>query len=88
MVPNGNFETNTACSIPFINQLARVTGWYDYHAGTPDYFNACSSFSTYQIPSNQFGRQYPASGNAYVGFIDGLYNTIPNANNPKEYPHS
>ena len=72
MVPNGDFEINTACSTGLRNQ-SQVTGWYDYHNSSADYFNTCFPVTAPggSIPTNQYGWQYPANGNAYFGIING-----------------
>ncbi|MCB9045211.1 MAG: gliding motility-associated C-terminal domain-containing protein [Chitinophagales bacterium] len=80
MVPNGNFEYYTTCPNS-LSQTANCTGWSSWTNGTSDYFNTCSSGGV-SVPSNTFGYQQPASGNAYVG---GYQNATPTASPYKEY---
>ena len=74
-VPNGDFEYYTTCPTAY-SQIVRCAGWHQSTTATPDYFNTCvSSTSNISIPSNYFGFQRPASGNAYAGgytYIDGV----------------
>lgn len=70
IIPNGSFETYTACPVSINSgspdEVAKATGWYRIKQ-TPDYFNSCASSTVVGIPSNFFGFQTPASGNAYMG---------------------
>lgn len=74
LVPNPSFETYSTC--PFLaGSVSLATPWVQpTPSGTSDYFNACSSFPFSAVPSNTFGVQSPATGDAYVGFfsIDGF----------------
>jgi hypothetical protein len=63
LVLNPSFETFTACPTSGGN-LYNATNW-DNAKNTPDYFNNCAPNN---IPSNFFGYQNPAHGNAYAGF--------------------
>lgn len=83
LVPNGNFEQDTACP-PHFSCITYCSGWSQYTGGgSSDYFNTCAP-NIYQnsIPKNYFGYQIPASGNAYAG----LYTyAIQATSNYKEY---
>jgi len=51
------------------------TDWYTCSAD-PDYFNACDLTNSFGVPSNGFGFQQAAEGNAYCGFYAfGVYST-------------
>lgn len=65
MVLNPSFEIYSSCPSN-IGQINKATGWSSF-ANTPDYFNACGG-PGFSIPSNAFGYQNAASGNAYAGF--------------------
>ena len=71
LVPNPSFEIYSSCPTQ-PGEIQKAIGW-DSYANTPDYFNLCSSFG-YSIPSNFFGYQSPASGNAYAGFLNYMSN--------------
>jgi hypothetical protein len=64
LVPNGSFEEYTACP-EFISSVF-LTGWENLHTNSADYFNACNT-TVAGVPLNQFGYQYAADGQAYVG---------------------
>lgn len=49
-----------------LSQAPLAEGYYSPTAGTPDYFNACSSGDS-DVAENAFGTQSPAFGNAYFG---------------------
>lgn len=68
LVPNGSFENYSICPTS-LGLTGNATPWYAYYA-SPDYYNACAGSSTISpgVPLNPFGYQYPAHGNAYVGF--------------------
>ncbi|MCW5907901.1 MAG: T9SS type A sorting domain-containing protein [Chitinophagales bacterium] len=67
LVPNGSFEEYQTCPASII-QIGNYTNWIACR-NTPDYFNECAPVSSdASVPSNIFGFQYPASGNAYAGF--------------------
>ena len=77
MVPNGSFENYSNCPIGLSGiGYGVATGWLDYHESC-DYFNTChtSLFSTASVPLNQFGWQHAASGNGYMGIINGVYSS-------------
>lgn len=83
LVPNPSFEDTVACPTS-ISQIDYAIGWSSYRQ-SPDYFNACSTGSlpvSVSVPSNQWGYQYPRTGNAYAGF--GALQTI--STDLREYP--
>lgn len=49
-----------------LSQAPVSDGYFSPTAGTPDYFNACSTGDS-DVPDNAFGTQIPAAGNAYFG---------------------
>jgi len=65
-VPNGDFEYYSQCPYSH-SQMQFATGWRAYTSGTPDYISTCATFWGISVPSNAFGYQQPASGQAYVG---------------------
>jgi hypothetical protein len=65
LVPNANFEQYTTCPTA-LGQMQYCTGWNNYAASTPDYYNSCSSSAT-GIPSNLRGHQTTLNGNGYAG---------------------
>lgn len=55
--------------------------------GSPDYFNTCSGFTYTGVPNNQWGFQYPHSGDGYCGIL--LYQFVdPNTREYIEIPLS
>lgn len=68
LVSNPSFEDYVDC--PFgAGQIQQIIGWHSFRE-SPDYFNSCASMASYfSVPSNGFGYQQAASGNAYVGII-------------------
>jgi hypothetical protein len=72
LVTNPSFEDTLACP-DSLNQVFKAAGWYSV-CPSPDYFNTCapqstSSWTGISVPLNFYGEQYPASGNAYAGFV-------------------
>lgn len=65
LVPNGSFEEYTECP-PNFGFWENVVGW-NCPKGSADYFNSCHVGTAAGVPLNQFGNQYPADGNAYMG---------------------
>ena len=65
LVPNSSFETFTSCP-SFPGQVEFAFPWYNPTNSSPDYFNACNTFSV-GIPQNFMGFQYPRTGNANMG---------------------
>jgi gliding motility-associated-like protein len=62
LVPNGDFEENTGCPTLSLTGLL-----YWLSCGSSDFFHYCSIPTTLAVPLNNFGYQFPYSGNAYVG---------------------
>lgn len=73
LVPNGSFEEYTACPTYF-GLASWSTGWQNLYAQSADYFNACHTNNVVGVPLNQFGYQYPADGDAYMGMVTYAYN--------------
>lgn len=68
LVSNPSFEEYTEC--PTGSGQIYFAQAYSAFRGSPDYFNSCApTSSSYSVPSNAFGYQQAASGNAYVGII-------------------
>jgi hypothetical protein len=72
LVPNPSFEAHASCPHG-MGQWYRVIDWTNANGSTPDYFHACapplmpSGTPGVGIPLNRRGRQFPQSGNAYMG---------------------
>ncbi|MCD6065081.1 MAG: hypothetical protein K0R82_2992, partial [Flavipsychrobacter sp.] len=64
LVPNGSFEQYTTCPTG-ISQANNCVGWRQYTGASTDYFNSCNAT---MIPVVLQGWQYPAQGNAFMGF--------------------
>ncbi len=64
LVPNGDFEYSQNCTQTY-GWPQNCIGWANFN-GSPDYFQVCSN----TVPSNAWGYQWPASGNAYFGIAD------------------
>ncbi|MCC6401858.1 MAG: T9SS type A sorting domain-containing protein [Flavobacteriales bacterium] len=67
LVPNGSFEEYDTCASPLVGYGMYATGWLNLHTQSADYFNACNTGGVVDVPYSQFGYQYPADGDAYVG---------------------
>ena len=67
IVPNGNFDTFTACPNTS-NRLHLVYPWFNAAALTPNYYNACDDGSV-GVPNNSVGSQHAHSGAGYAGFF-------------------
>ncbi len=65
LVPNPSFETYTSCPTT-ASQLTRATPWNNAK-NSPEYLHSCSSSIYATTPTNYFGYQLPATGNAYAG---------------------
>lgn len=63
LVPNPSFEIYSQCPTNQ-NQVDFATGWVNY-GSSPDYFNSCTSVSSYSVPNNWGGYQMAHSGSAY-----------------------
>jgi len=66
IVPNWSFEDTVSCPSSPV-QINAVSNWASYR-GTPDYFHSCSP-GTASVPTNLWGYQQPANGNAYAGIV-------------------
>lgn len=66
LVPNPSFESFTNCPSD-VSQLEFAVPWYAPNQATPDYFNLCNPYGTVGMPTNDFGSQYPFTGQAYAG---------------------
>ena len=77
LVLNPDFEDYSACPDEFC-ELTLANGWY-HISGSPAYFNTCGT-NGFSLPSNVFGTQQAASGNAYasIGFGGDFTLTIDN----------
>ncbi len=73
LVPNGSFEEYSDCPTYF-GLASWSTGWQNLYTQSADYFNACHTGGVVGIPLNQFGDQYPADGDAYMGMATYAYN--------------
>ena len=73
LVPNGSFEQYDACPTYF-GLAGWCTGWMNLHTQSADYFNACHTSGVVGVPLNQFGYQYPADGDGYMGMCTYIYN--------------
>lgn len=73
LVPNPSFEIIVNCSnLGGGIQNFNAPPWNAPDQSSPDLYNICSTTSNWSIPSNQFGYQYPHTGNGYAGA--GFYN--------------
>ncbi len=83
LVPNPSFEDTIACPSA-AGEINKAFGWTTL-CGSPDYYNTCNA-NPYDmsVPQNWAGYQYPASGNAYVGFLT-YSDALPNS---REFPTS
>jgi hypothetical protein len=76
LVPNGSFEDFTTCPA-FIGYAQYATGWLNLHTSSADYFNACNTSGVVDVPLNQFGYQFAADGQAYVGMATSAVGGVP-----------
>lgn len=78
LVQNPSFENYSTC--PFGSyQIDKVVSW-SAAGGSPDYFNVCAASGGASVPTNFYGYQAAAKGNAYVGLY--TYNKgVPFPNN-------
>ena len=80
LVPNPSFENYTTC--PYNpTEITDAIPWISPTGGTPDYFNACSTYPDNSVPNNISGFQNAHSGQAYGGI--GVY--VPDFSNYREY---
>jgi hypothetical protein len=85
LVPNFSFESKTNCP-SYSNASPNLAyPWYNPSGGTSDYFNSCSSYSAFNVPSNFSGYQNALTGQAYCGFIPVFAPNDPNNNFSREY---
>ncbi len=69
LVPNSSFESYTSCP-SFPGQVEFAFPWFNPTNDSPDYFNACNTFSI-GVPQNFMGFQYPRTGSANMGlYVD------------------
>lgn len=66
-VPNGSFEEYEKCPTALQQFKGYCRNWHSFTAGTPDYFNACSSPAASGVPTNYNGDQPAFAGKAYAG---------------------
>lgn len=85
LVPNPSFEVYITCPNN-IGQIEYSTLWFQPTAGTPDYYNNCTTYPL-GVPINYAGYQNAHSGNAYAGFAAFLlaYDTTFPFPNYREY---
>ncbi|MBI2271666.1 MAG: gliding motility-associated C-terminal domain-containing protein [Bacteroidetes bacterium] len=73
LVSNGDFETYYSCP-DWYNQVDSAKGWFksstknnpSYHT---EYLNACSPSNLFKVPTNTWGYQVAASGQAYMAQV-------------------
>jgi len=66
LVPNPDFESYADCPRG-LGQFHLANSWTSPNAGTPDYFNDCSTSLDYGTEFNKKGGQVAHSGHAYMG---------------------
>jgi hypothetical protein len=67
LVPNPSFEDHTGCPNNQ-DQLYMADHWFNAWQFNPDYFNSCSSSSTFGVPYNfNLSYQLANTGDAYAG---------------------
>jgi hypothetical protein len=68
LVPNGDFEQYSHCP-DYVGQIDCCLYWFNPRPNSEltgaDYLNTCATNLQLTIPSNNFGFQYPHSGNAF-----------------------
>ncbi len=79
LVPNPGFENHIGCPVE-TGELYRCQDWSSY-GFSPDYFHLCAPDTVAGVPTNSFGYQFAATGDAYAGFINESGGPAP----PKEY---
>lgn len=82
LVPNGDFENYSGCPTD-VSQIDSALFWMNPSAGagSPDYYNECSSSSLVGVPYNVLGYQPARSGNGYSG----IYIWVNVTGNVREY---
>jgi hypothetical protein len=80
IVPNGSFEVYDTCPNNINGGLVRYAiPWINPTHATPDYYNACDSSGTFDVPWNSSGgHQNAYEGNAYIGLV--MYVDTPSVN--------
>lgn len=73
LVPNPSFEDYYNCPQSF-GQWQEIEHWFSPYTQSADYFNACSTDPRPDVPYNNFGYQFAADGQAYVGMATFIYN--------------
>jgi hypothetical protein len=68
LVMDPSFEQNSGCPEQ-VSDLSTLTTWWAPNAATTDYYHSCSPAFGSHVPYNMAGKQWPHSGNAYVGII-------------------
>ena len=70
LVPNNGFDTYTNCPITS-GQFNLTPPWsaLSNTISSPDYFNACVTAGTQDVPANNYGYQQPVSNSGYYGLI-------------------
>ncbi len=67
LVPNPSFEQFIVCPSNY-DEVSSAVGWAAYRE-SPDYYNSCDT-GMVSVPSNGFGFQHAATGQAYCGIIN------------------
>lgn len=67
LVPNASFENFVECQDTSSLQFHALLDSFWYQFGSADYFNACATSGTKDIPQNIVGYQFAFDGNAYIG---------------------
>ena len=73
LVSNHDFETYSNCP-KSLGEVKLATSWSCPNAGTPDYFNDCSSSLDFGTEFNKKGGQIAHSGHGYAGFQSEVLN--------------
>lgn len=68
LVMDPGFEQNIGCPVQ-VSDLSTLSTWWSPNAATTDYYHSCSPAYGSHVPFNMAGKQWPHSGNAYVGII-------------------
>lgn len=70
MVPNCSFEQYSQCPGGF-SQIPNANGWFMLTSGSSDFFHTCATAANVDVPTNTFGTEPAAHGDAYAGFYGG-----------------
>ncbi len=85
LVPNSSFEVHDTCPNNLF-EVKYLANWnIPLHFTTPDYFNACDTFTPHIYPHNFFGDETARSGSGYVGIITVCNTTNSVVRNYREY---